>query len=304
MKKIFIAAILLLAFSANQTLEAQAYIRAGAGAGFGVTKDAFAIPALTRNDQGIVVSQRTIFGSFGQGTRFALAGGYMITPNFGVELEFYYFNGFKQEYGSELQSNGTNYIRTGYSYQVRATPSLVVQAETGKFKPYARFGVLLPLMGQTIIEENWTYANQKSREKQTNVDGKFSVGLESSMGVVYSLTENLGIYIEATFTGLRIKSDKAEVVKDVDIDTDGSQIRNNIENAQAFLTNIRFQDEMTLESNYLGFLSNQLPAGIVVNIDPPLANFDYDKPLDLPTQTSNFAALSLSLGVKYTFVKK
>ena len=175
---------------------AQGYIRGGAGAGFNVTNDAFAIPSVTVDSNNVVVSQRTIFGAFGQGARFSLAGGYMITPYFGVELELYYFQGFKQDYGARTGPVGDQYNRTGYSYQLRATPSLVVQAPVGKFQPFARFGVLIPLWGKTVLEESWFYESQgTTRVKQTDIDGKFSVGFESSIGLQYNINKNLGVYI-------------------------------------------------------------------------------------------------------------
>lgn len=300
-KLLFILPLVLAIFNLNN-LQAQGYIRGGAGAGFNVTEDAFAIPALRRDSNDLIISQRTIFGGFGQGARFSIAGGYMITPYFGIELEFYYFQGFKQEYGSDADVD--NYQRTGYSYQMRMIPSLVLQVPLeGKFQPYARFGVLLPFWGKTIIEESWTYENNPStvsRSKQTDVEGKFSVGFESTMGVQYNITDNLGIYIQATYTALRIKSDKATVVKDDQLAKDGTT-NSNLTNAQIFMTQIQFQDEMTKSSNYQTFLGGLVPEDMVVKID---GTFDPNKPLNLPTQSSAFNSLSFSVGVKYTFNKK
>lgn len=291
--------IFLIVFATS--VQAQGYLRAGAGAGFNVGQDAFTLPALERDSSNAIAVQQTVFGSFGQGARFSIAGGYMITPYFGVELELYYFQGFKQDYGSSTGPISTQYNRTGYSYQMRATPSLVVQAPTGKFQPYARFGVLLPFWGKTVLEESWSFANQSSRAKQTDIDGKLSVGFESSIGVQYNINDNLGIYIQATYTGLRIRSDKALVVKDEKIETDGT-VTNNLDVAKKITTHIEFQDQLTQESNthsLLGAFVPDLPEDILIKING--SKLDFDAPLNLPTQTSNFNALSFSLGLKYTF---
>lgn len=302
MKKILSIITLFLICSFVSETQAQGFIRGGGGAGFNVSKDAFGIPSVEKDSNNIIIKQNTVFGSFGHGARFSVAGGYMITPYFGVELEMYYFLGFKQDYGSTKGPVGDQYNRTGFSYQLRATPSLIVQAPLGKFQPYARFGVLIPLWGKTIIEENWNYSNGNSKEKQTDIDGKFSVGFESSIGLQYNITDNLGIYVQATYTGLRIKSDKAVVSKDMTTNKDGSK-KNNLENAKAMLTQIQFQDVLTEESNTSSILAvtGQIPEDIIIKIKNKI---DQDKPLNLPTQTSTFNSLSFSIGIKYTFNKK
>lgn len=301
-KLFFITSILFIIISTSIRTQAQGYIRAGAGAGFNVGQDAFAIPALQRDSNNVITAQRTVFGSFGQGARFSVAGGYMITPYFGVELEIYYFQGFKQEYGSDngaSATRSTQYSRTGYSYQMRATPTLIVQAPEGKFQPYAKFGVLLPFFGKTVLEESWEYAVGGSRAKQTDVDGKFSVGFESSIGLQYNVNDNLGIYLQATYTGLRIRSDKALIVKDESVAPNGD-VTNNLDNAEVYKTEIVFQDDLTQESNTIAGINllPDVPDDVIVRLN---GTFDTDKPLNLPTQTSNFNALSFNVGIKYTF---
>jgi len=307
MKNLFfvITTTLFAIIASSISLQAQGYIRVGAGAGFNVGQDAFAIPALQRDSTNTITAQRTVFGSFGQGARFAVAGGYMITPYFGVELEIYYFQGFKQEYGSDKGPSSTNnsqYSRTGYSYQMRATPSLIVQAPVGKFQPYATFGVLLPFFGKTVLEESWEYAAGGSRAKQTDVDGKLSLGFESSIGLQYNVNDNLGIYIQATYTGLRIRSDKATVVKDELVSPLG-EVSDGLDGADVFTTQIVFQDELTQESNTTAGINilPDVPDDVIVRVN---GSVDLEKPINLPTQTSNFNALSFNVGIKYTFGKK
>ena len=301
MSKFYVTLVtFFLFFFTTQDLFAQGYIRGGAGIGIGTVQDAFAIPAIQRDSSNTIISQSVVFGTFGSGARFSLAGGYMITDYFGVELEIYYMQGFRQAYGSDLSPTNDTYERKGYTYQLRATPSLVVQAPDGKFQPYARFGVLIPFFGQTILEEeSYNAATGQSKSRQLNVNGKFSLGFESSIGLQYNFNENLGIYLHATYTGLRIRSDRAEVKKDLTTKSDGTVV-DNLENASTISKFTEFQDVMTQESNFSPLLAAfaPVPEEMVIKIEGTL---DFDKPLNLPTQTSNFNAITLSLGVKYTF---
>lgn len=301
MKTLFITlSMLSIAFISN----GQGYLRGGGGAGFGVSQDAFAIPSIEADSTGNYIAQRTIYGSFGQGARFNIAGGYMFTPFLGFDIEFYYFQGFKQDYGNITGPNGTIYDRKGYSYQMRATPSLIIQVPNGKFQPYARFGILIPFWGRTILEEETYGSNGIDNFRTTEVQGKFSLGFESSIGVEYKLNDNLGIYLNATLTTLRIKADKAEIIKDLDINNNNGTTTDNLENAYVASTQIQFSDELNENSNYTTFLSPQIPEDIIIKITGDPNNFDFDKPINFPTQTSNFNALSFNVGVRYSFGKK
>ncbi len=284
-------------------VEAQVYVRGGGGVGLGVSQDAFGMPFLEKDSNDLAVRQNTIFGTFGGGARFGVAGGYWFTPSFGAELNFYYFHGFKQLYGGSENARGASYKRQAYSYQLRATPSLVVQAPEGKFRPFARFGVVLPLWGRLIVEENWAYNSTRgTREKETEIYGKFSLGFESSVGVTYAVNERLGIYLQATYTGLRIRSDRAEVTVDAETAVDGTAT-NNLDGAETIFTRIEFQDVMTSESNTNALLTafiEDIPPDVVVQMNNAL---DLEKPLNLPTQSSNSNALFFTVGVQYTFSK-
>ena len=299
MKTLFITlSMLSIAFISN----GQGYFRGGGGAGFGVSQDAFAIPSIEADSTGNYIAQRTIYGSFGQGARFSLAGGYMITPYFGIELELYYMSGFKQEYGNIYGPGGKQYNRKGYTYQMRATPSLVVQAPVGKFQPFARFGVLIPFYGRTILEESTYFTSNIDEFKTTEVQGRFSLGFESSIGVEYKLNDNLGIYLNATLTTLRIKADRADVVSWERIDNNTGETTDKLSTSSALFSQIDFTDELTPNSNTTTLLSVVGQAeDILVKIDGTL---DADKALELPTQTSNFNAMTFSVGVRYSFGKK
>lgn len=282
----------------------QAYIRASFGPGLGVSPDAFGVPALTRDSNEIVVEQRTIFGSFGNGIRASLTGGYWFTPSFGAELGVYYFGSFRQAYGSSVSASGSYYDRSGYSYQVRLAPSLVVRASEGKIRPFGRFGIVLPAAGVFILEETtYTANNQRTRQRQTDIEGKFSLGFESSFGAEYHISDRVSVTAQVTYSGLRIKASRATVVQDLDIQADGST-NDQLESAPVIMRQIEFQDVLTKESNINPLLQDfftEIPRDIVIQIDGTL---DFDRPLNLPTESINSNSLFFEVGIQYTFAPK
>ena len=84
----------------------------------------------------------------------------MFNNNFGIEMEFSFLRSAKILDGSRDETSiintvERNYFAEQYSYtnMFRAAPLLVVSGNPNKkFVPYAKFGVLLPLAGKTIVE--------------------------------------------------------------------------------------------------------------------------------------------------------
>lgn len=296
--------LLLLLIANGSAVQAQAYVRAAVGPGIGVSRDAFGLPALRRDANNVVVEQRTLFGTFGNGFRASLAGGYWFTPYFGAELNAYYFVGFEQAYGSSISDNGNRYERVGSSYQVRLAPSVVVQAPEGKWRPFGRFGVVLPVWGRLTLEESWYYAADDSRrDKQTAVEGKFSLGFESTFGVAYTISERVSVSAQVTYTGLRIRGARATAIQN-DLTASDGTVTNTLENARTIFREIEFQDVLTPESNtssLLGGFFEEVPNDILIEIDGTL---DFDRPLNLPTQSTNANSLFFEVGVQYVFLKK
>lgn len=197
-------------FLNDSVVQAQACIHAAVGPRGGVSRDVFGLPALHNN---VVVEQRILFGSFGSGIRASLAGDYWFTPYFGAELNVYYFNGFEQADGSSMGVNGDAYERSGSSYRLRLAPSVGVQAPEGKWCPFGRFGAAC--MGQLTLKEAWYNAVSDSRrDKQTVVEGRFSLGFESTFGVAYTISERVSVSAQVTYVGLRIKGARAVAIQD------------------------------------------------------------------------------------------
>ena len=293
--------LLLLGCWCSQEGQAQAYVRASFGPGLGVNRDAFGLPALRRDSSETVIEQRTLLGSFGSGMRVSVAGGYWFNPYFGAELGVYYFGGFQQAYGSSVSALGNTYERSGYSYQLRLAPALVIQAAEGKVRPFGRFGVVLPVAGQLVLEEAWYRAAAGvRREKTTVINGQLSLGFESSIGVEYQVSPRVALSLQLTYSGLRIRSQTAAVTKDIERDDNGN-INDLLEGASTIFTQIEFQEVLTPESNIsavLASFTDDIPDDVLIQID---GDVDFNRPLNLPTQTINANSLMIEIGFQYTF---
>lgn len=279
----FFTLCLLVSTSFLSSLYAQAYVRASFGPGIGVSRDAFGLPALTRDSNEVVIEQRTVFGSFGNGLRASIAGGYWFTPYFGADLSVYYFAGFKQTYGGSVSASGSYYERTDITFQVRIAPSLEVRVPEGK---------------------EWACAARGTRrEKDTEIYGKFSLGFESSAGIEYAISDRISIFAQVTYSGLRILSKNAQAIRDIDVDANGD-VTDRLENGAVAFSKVEFQDVLTNESNVLALLGGffpDLPSDVVLQIDDTL---DLDRPLNLPAQSINSNSLLLEVGLQYIFKKK
>ncbi|MCP4439418.1 MAG: porin family protein [Aureispira sp.] len=289
------------------TTEAQKfYIRGGAGFGISATPEIFVYQNVERDpSSGDRIKQTTISGSFGSGPTFRLGGGYMITEYFGIDLEFYYLHGMKQDFGSTSQDGIYTRKTTGRTIQARMSPSLIVKAPAGtKFAPYAKFGVVLPFVGKQYLETEQeiqhtdpTYINYK---KVVEIDGAFSVGFESAVGLQYNITEKFGVYLEMMYTGLRVKAAKGAITQEQFFNEDGSVKQDNLEGRPVGLSEFRFVDELSTDNSNMNSTA-AAGEGISYKILPNPNGYDDSKPLDIPAQNSNYSAFGLNLGVKYGF---
>lgn len=287
----------------NSTEAQKFYVRGGVGFGIATTPDIFVYRNLERDaDQGgIFVKETSISGTFGSGPTFRLGAGYMITEYFGIDLEFYYLHGMKQDFGSISYPTVSDERRTGRTMQARMTPSLIVKAPGEKFAPYAKFGIVLPFVGKQFLEterEDLRTDPSYMVYKQTvEIDGAFSIGFESAIGLQYNINEKLAVYAEFMYTGLRVKASKGEIVLDQTYNEDGSLKTDILEGTPVAFKEFIFVDEITPETNINSIATASLGMQHTINA----ANFKSDEPLEVPAQNSNYSAIGLNLGVKYGF---
>ena len=185
------------------------------------------------------------FGSRGAGATVAANIGYMFNANFGVEMEFSFLRSTKILDASRDETIIDNmiskrYFAEQYSYtnMFRVSPLLVVSDPNRKLTPYAKFGILLPLAGKTIVEvsladETGELAEQlmpvlntelyeaiqlsgldisipTSSEIKAKTSGAFSLGFAARIGGVYNINKQWGIFGEMEMNMLSILAKETE----------------------------------------------------------------------------------------------
>lgn len=293
MKSITLATFLLI----SQFIIAQGYIKVGGGYGFSASKDNFSSPVLVLQGNNSIVSKENVYGTIGSGATIRLAGGYTFSNNFGVELEAYYLMGDKK-YVAEESNTSNNYNETKFANtkQFRVFPSVYARASKGLIKPYVGFGPVLPLAGFTFLElRTEEPVINKSSYRYYRVSGNFTVGFETYAGASIDWpNENFNIFVEMRYTGIRVKSKKAELTSWTETEISSGNVTNKLETADLFYTQINFVDKITNESNtlptVLGGINTSIP--------------DFDKPMDDLTSTNNFNSFGINIGVRVNLLKK
>lgn len=280
---------LLLFFQLN--LHAQeAYLRVGGGYSISTSNDVFTLRISEQDSNNLYLSDRNIYGTIGSGAQFRLCGGYAFAQNFGFELDVNYLMGQKK-YAGERKTPFQTDITYAYTRQLRITPSFFVRANAGFVQPYAGMGIVLPVFGKTVLEEE---SNNASRfaYKERDVFGAVSVGFESYAGVNFQWpNKKFNLFLEFRYTGLRIKSKNATLVQWTETDAVSGEVTDRLVDAPLFLVETVFVDELTRESN-------------TITATVYSANFDFDKPLELLASKTNFNSIGINIGVCLKFGKE
>jgi len=195
--------LLVIALFVATTMSAQFYAGLGLGYGMGASKRVNG----TKTDGTV---QTNIYGSYGQGFNTTLKLGFMFNDNMGLELGVSYLFGAEQTKGES-----ENYLKTAKSNGLRLMPQLVYRLDNGF---YGRFGVIIPVMGKTVITEK----NDKlqvapgvfmTMENEMETHGTFSIGFAGAIGYNFALNDNMNLFGEIEYIGLSIKSGSAEYTK-------------------------------------------------------------------------------------------
>lgn len=244
MKKLSLLFIAMVALAINDMNAQGAYVSLRAGYAVDATSEVQGTE-FKQNADG-TFTMDNVYGTTGGGANIGLGLGYMISEHFGVELGVGYFMSAKDEQSSSelIPVNITDPIpvsgniessttETTYSRQLRIAPALVVSGGSEGLKPYARFGIVLPVTGTTTreIRNNQEldqtlagflglagYGELKGSVKaDAEVKGAFSVGFQSAIGVNYAISDaddgmGLSVFGELEYTGLTIKGNTRELV--------------------------------------------------------------------------------------------
>ncbi len=168
----------------------------------------------------------TLSGSYGGGLGLDLGIGYMLSRNFGIDLGVSYVLG--SDVLTEEATQGSDFDRS-YATNRRLTlsPAFIVDAGSETLSPFARFGIIAPVAGQTnglresnngtlVVGEliNFLYPDGVDKFEAASIaKGKPTLGFTAAFGLRYQLNEKISILGSIGYTGLRIHRNTYEVTR-------------------------------------------------------------------------------------------
>jgi hypothetical protein len=167
-----------------------------------------------------------LYGSMGQGIKPALRFGYMTESNFGAELGFGYTLGSKVTVLDQNTTTATSsnvVLQTAQAKFMNLSLQMVFRTELGL---YSKFGLFLPAGGTTYVEFEQTVTATLPIPTTTHVlqsiemKGRFTPGFCGSLGYAYALSDNLDIFLEGEYVGLKIYRKSSTLKKYTNNDVD------------------------------------------------------------------------------------
>lgn len=179
-----------------------------------------------------LVSEEAITGSFGQGWRAGLTGGFRFSPVVAFELGVNYFESEKQTMARQTgynQFNGNMLISIHSRGQVKAvdlTPTLVFHVPTSKnFRPYLKIGAVVPVHGYLAIatslnDQTGTVASEVNAAfraieltREERIEPKPTIGFLGAAGFSVPIGPKISFFSEIEYRNVSVSSDKKEVTK-------------------------------------------------------------------------------------------
>ena len=295
LKKSIFATLLAssVVFSANAQ---NFYLKAGIGTNFKAASTSFSTSNQTAVDLTInnsdFVSAKDVAGSYGKGFTFNITPGFKFNDYVGVELDYSYLAGSKITVAKTTNNNGN--ARSSSEQRAKdamfLAPSLVLTTGgEGKFKPYARFGVILPLGGKIVNEYSLYQKTATTTEVSYKSETKasFTLGFVGGLGGEFNLNDNLSIYGELVSTSLAVPAKKTTITA-FEQKVNGNVVVKHSD-LKTYQKEINYVKELTTASNENDYNTKTV---------------DQDKPLDQLREYANFASLGIRIGVKYAFGSK
>ena len=238
-----------------------------------------------------------IYGTSGTGLSFGLNAGYMFSEHFGFDLGASYNIASpvvtaSQDFTTALAPGITQATKESFTTsgtQIRLTPSLVVSAGNEGIKPYGRFGVVIPVSGETITEYSNVSvvttplgATTYTTKGKTKTDGQLSVGFNTAIGVNIGLGDKMTVFGELALTTLTIKA-KSSTTTEYSSDAPGRP--KTLADRSFSDNNTTYLDKLDSSSNTAGYATT----------------FDTAKATNALALTANYNSLGLNVGIRYKF---
>lgn len=155
-----------------------------AGLGYGMNAASQTMPYTVSLSSDTIAQVKGVHGSLGKGLNFGVSFGYMFNKNVGAELGINYLKGspIKSQYNDYTYIYTNLQTLTTKAIMLRIIPTIVITTSEGTFRPYAKIGLVMGVMGKatTIYTDNiGSYDYEETRESS----GGIAIGFASNLGL-------------------------------------------------------------------------------------------------------------------------
>ena len=247
-----------------------------------------------------IISERNITGSFGQGWRAGISGGFRFNDIVAIEMGVNYFKSEENTMAKQQGFIGNNRVlaleAVGQATAIDLTPSLVFHLPTGgNFKPYIKVGAVVPVYGYLTLN---TSVDDKTGSIAKTVNPSFAaitltrseevkptptIGFLGGAGFNYPLGKNISFFSEIEYRNVSVNSDSKELKSFNGVGTlaNGAQVNVRLSDMPTAVREVNYQRKLTSSSNVAG-----------------QPGYDPNKPSDDLKSYINIGGLGLNIGIK------
>lgn len=272
--------------------------------GNAATNESFIITATptgpaTFNVASSTTSKESITGSFGEGFRTNLVGGFRFNERVGVEMGVHYYTSNSKTM-VERHALVKTPISTIGNFDVTAngviraldlSPSIVLfLGEKGKFEPYTKVGVIVPVFGDLTIKTSSVstlptsitsipqFSKYKNSERTDVIKPNATIGFMSAIGTTFKLSNKLSAYAEIEYRNFTVHGKTKETTS---YTVEGTDV----------LPSLPYSETHTNYVSVLNSSSNNLETN---------SSYDTTKAKDELSSYVSISGIGLTLGVKYS----
>jgi hypothetical protein len=247
-----------------------------------------------------IISERNITGSFGQGWRAGISGGFRFNDIVAIEMGVNYFKSEENTMAKQEGFINNNRVlaleAVGQATAIDLTPSLVFHLPTSaNFKPYIKVGAVVPVYGYLTLN---TSVNDQTGSISKTVNPGFAaitltrseevkptptIGFLGGAGFNYPLGKNISFFSEIEYRNVSVNSDSKELKSFNGVGTlaNGTRVNVELNDLPTAVREVNYQRKLTSSSNVAG-----------------QPGYDPNKPSDDLKSYINIGGLGLNIGIK------
>lgn len=205
-------------------------------------------------------TQESRFGTLGKGVPVNLAVGHMFNDFLGVELGFNYLFGSNVLLGED-DFNYDEATANARTSQFRFAPQLVLMHKG----LYSKVGFMIPVTGKTTLTIDQTSSGVNT-VIESEVKGHPTIGYTATIGYEYSLNEKMGLFAEAQYISLSLKSKTSEITR---YEVNGTDVLNTIPDGAKnteYVDELALADQNPISGKALAFKRSYSSLGINIGV--------------------------------------